>query len=165
MTGTTLARTLHDAGLAAWFGGTLMGAVGLNGASGAIADPLDRVHVTTVGWARWTPVQVVAIAAHLTGGALLRRRAPRTTRAGDLVRTRRVVTGVALAAMAWQAVLGAKVAASPRTPADSGVTSLPDTAEGLVPVLAQLRITQWLLPAATGALIAVDARRQEQQAS
>jgi hypothetical protein len=26
----TLARSLHDVGLAAWFGGSLMGAVGLN---------------------------------------------------------------------------------------------------------------------------------------
>jgi hypothetical protein len=31
----TVARSLHDLGLAAWFGGSLMGAVGLNGAAGA----------------------------------------------------------------------------------------------------------------------------------
>jgi hypothetical protein len=31
----TLARSLHDVGLAAWFGGSLMGAVGLNGAASA----------------------------------------------------------------------------------------------------------------------------------
>jgi hypothetical protein len=30
----TVARSLHDLGLAAWFGGSLMGAVGLNGAAG-----------------------------------------------------------------------------------------------------------------------------------
>jgi len=165
MPGTTVARTLHDAGLAAWFGGTLMGAVGLNGASGAIADPLDRVHVTTVGWARWAPLQVVAIAAHLTGGALLRRRADGAAPARGLVGTRRVVTGVALAAMGWQAALGAKVAASPRTPAETGVKPLPETAEDLAPVLVQLRVTQWLLPAATGALLALDAHRQERATS
>ena len=28
----TLSRSLHDLGLATWFGGSLMGAVGLNGA-------------------------------------------------------------------------------------------------------------------------------------
>jgi len=32
-TDNTVARTLHDLGLAAWFGGSLMGAVGLNGAA------------------------------------------------------------------------------------------------------------------------------------
>jgi len=163
MTGSTVARTLHDAGLAAWFGGTLMGAVGLNGASGSIADPLDRVHVTTVGWARWAPLQVVAIAAHLVGGALLRRRTAGRAAARERVRARRAVTGLALAAMAWQAALGAAVAASPRTPAETGVEPSPETADGLAPVLVQLRITQWLLPAATGALIALDAHRQEQQ--
>ncbi|MFF2206234.1 hypothetical protein [Streptomyces sp. NPDC058145] len=29
----TVIRSLHDLGLAAWFGGSLMGAVGLNGAA------------------------------------------------------------------------------------------------------------------------------------
>lgn len=161
MTSTSVALTLHDAGLAAWFGGTLMGAVGLNGASGSVADPLDRVHVATVGWARWAPLQVVAIAAHLAGGAAMRRRAPG---APEPVAARRVATGAALAAMAWQAALGARVAASPRTPARTGVKPLPETDDDLVPVLRQLRATQWLLPAATGALIALHARRAEPSA-
>ena len=30
-TDNALARTLHDLGLAAWFGGSLMGATGVNG--------------------------------------------------------------------------------------------------------------------------------------
>ena len=40
----TVARSLHDLGLAAWFGGSLMGAVGVNGAAGAVApgDPPRR---------------------------------------------------------------------------------------------------------------------------
>jgi hypothetical protein len=32
----TVARTLHDLGLAAWFGGSLMGATGLNGAASVV---------------------------------------------------------------------------------------------------------------------------------
>ena len=35
----TLARSLHDLGLAAWFGGSLMGAVGLNGATAVVTRP------------------------------------------------------------------------------------------------------------------------------
>jgi hypothetical protein len=35
-TDQTFARTLHDLGAAAWFGGALMGAVGLQGASSAM---------------------------------------------------------------------------------------------------------------------------------
>ena len=37
----TLVRSLHDLGLAAWFGGTLMGAVGLNGATAKAKDPAE----------------------------------------------------------------------------------------------------------------------------
>jgi hypothetical protein len=38
-TDNALARTLHDLGLAAWFGGSLMGATGVNGAAAVIQDP------------------------------------------------------------------------------------------------------------------------------
>ncbi len=34
-TRNTVIRSLHDVGLAAWFGGALMGAVGVNGATAA----------------------------------------------------------------------------------------------------------------------------------
>jgi hypothetical protein len=50
----TLARSLHDVGLATWFGGSLMGAVGLNGAAATVAQPTQRPRVANTGWARWT---------------------------------------------------------------------------------------------------------------
>jgi hypothetical protein len=46
-TRNTVIRSMHDVGLAAWFGGALMGAVGLNGATSEVDDPTDR--------ARWRP--------------------------------------------------------------------------------------------------------------
>ena len=49
----TVARTLHDVGLAAWFGGSLMGAAGLNGAAAVVDDPAQRLRVANSGWARW----------------------------------------------------------------------------------------------------------------
>src|SRR5919204_3056608 len=67
----TVARSLHDLGLAAWFGGSLMGAVGLNGAAGTVDQPEQRLRVANAGWARWTPVNLAGIAAHLAGGAVL----------------------------------------------------------------------------------------------
>ena len=54
----TVARSLHDLGLAAWFGGSLMGAVGLNGAAGAVDPAEQRLRVANAGWARWTPVNL-----------------------------------------------------------------------------------------------------------
>src|SRR3954468_11027710 len=67
----TLAHFLHDAGLAAWFGGSLMGAIGVNGAAADVNDPRQRARVANAGWARWTPVNFGAIAAHVGGAAML----------------------------------------------------------------------------------------------
>jgi len=63
----TLSRSLHDVGLAAWFGGSLMGAVGLNGAAAQVEEPKQRLRVANSGWNRWTPVNLASIAAHLAG--------------------------------------------------------------------------------------------------
>src|SRR6201995_3026294 len=65
----TVIRSLHDLGGAAWFGGSLMGAVSVNGASKDVSNPLERAKVASSGWARWAPVSAAAIGAHLVGGA------------------------------------------------------------------------------------------------
>ena len=70
-TNNTVARTLHDLGLAAWFGGSLMGATGVNGAAAVVQDPSQRLRVANSGWARWTPLNLAGIVAHLAGGAVL----------------------------------------------------------------------------------------------
>jgi hypothetical protein len=59
----TLVRSLHDVGAAVWLGGSLMGAVGLNGASRNVMDSGDRVRVAASGWARWAPFSAAAIGA------------------------------------------------------------------------------------------------------
>jgi hypothetical protein len=69
----TVIRSLHDLGLAAWFGGSLAGAVAVNGAAADLPDPTTRLRVANAGWARWTPVNAIAIGAHLIGGTGLLR--------------------------------------------------------------------------------------------
>ena len=64
----TVVRSLHDLGLAAWFGGSLAGAVGFNGAAADVPDEKLRLTVANAAWGRWTPVNLAAIAAHLVGG-------------------------------------------------------------------------------------------------
>jgi hypothetical protein len=64
----TVIRSLHDIGLAAWFGGSLMGAVGLNAAASTANDPVERLTISSAGWAKWAPVQLAALAAHGVGG-------------------------------------------------------------------------------------------------
>jgi hypothetical protein len=40
----TVVRSLHDLGAAAWFGGSLGGAVGVNGSADAVRDSRDRAY-------------------------------------------------------------------------------------------------------------------------
>ncbi len=68
---TTVAHALHDTGLAAWFGGSLMGTVGLNAAASEATDPKERAAIGDAGWARWTPWSLAAIGAHLAGATML----------------------------------------------------------------------------------------------
>ena len=109
----TLTRSMHDLGLATWFGGSLMGAVGLNGASAAVEKPKDRVRVANAGWARWTPVNLAAIGAYVVGGAALtwsnrdRLRAQQGVGQVSLVKTG--VSALALAATAYSRYLGQKI--------------------------------------------------------
>ena len=48
-TRTTFVRSLHDLGAAAWFRGSLMGALGVNGAAAQVRDPTDRARVAAAG--------------------------------------------------------------------------------------------------------------------
>lgn len=64
----TLVRSMRDIGLAAWFGGSLMGAIGLNGAAAHAKSPQERLRISSIGWAKWAPVQIAAIAIHGIGG-------------------------------------------------------------------------------------------------
>jgi hypothetical protein len=43
---STLTRSMHDIGLAAWFGGSPMDAVGHNRAAAAVDQPEQRLQVT-----------------------------------------------------------------------------------------------------------------------
>ena len=63
----TVFRSLHDLGLAAWFGGNLMGAIGVNKAAAEARDPFERTRLSAVGWGAWSPFQAAAIGAHLVG--------------------------------------------------------------------------------------------------
>src|SRR5690606_41976335 len=64
----TVVRSMHDVGLAAWFGGSLMGAVGLNGATAQARDSSEGLRLASIGWWRWLPVELAAIVIHGIGG-------------------------------------------------------------------------------------------------
>jgi hypothetical protein len=158
---------LHDLGLAAWFGGSLMGAVGLNGAAAEVEEPKQRLRVANAGWNRWTPVNLAGIAAHVAGGAVLlgankgRLASQQGVAQATVVKT--ALTGAALAATAWSRALGAKLDEAGEVPVEGGTDPSGETPEDVVKAQRQLRVLQWVIPALTGAVLVLNARMGEQQ--
>ena len=163
----TLAHALHDIGLAAWFGGSLMGAIGVNGAAADVDDPRQRARVANAGWGRWTPVNLVAIGAHLVGGAqLLKANKGRVaTQKGVLGNTnlKLALTAGALGATAYSRLLGQKVMNAGDVPVAGGTDSLPSTPPEVAKAQKQLNALQWAIPGLTGAMLASSSLHEEQQ--
>jgi hypothetical protein len=163
----TLSRSLHDVGLAAWFGGTLANAVALNPAAAETADPESTGRVANTGWNKWTPVNAAAIGAHLAGsvGELVGNRGRLAAQEGvatmSLAKTG--LTVAALGVTGYSRLLGRKVAKDTAVPAASGTESTVDTPIEVVRAQKKLSALQWVVPALTGALIVISAFAGEQQ--
>jgi hypothetical protein len=166
----TVIRTLHDLGGAVWLGGSLMGAVGLNGASKDIADSHDRAKVASSGWARWAPVSAAAIGAHLAGGLglLLANRGRLAGQKGATANTvvKTALTAAAIGTTAYSGVLGARLAKATKAggvDADGGVIPSEATPTEVAAVQKRLRGLQWVTPALTAGVVALGAQQGEQQ--
>ena len=163
----TLAHAMHDLGLAAWFGGSLMGAIGVNGAAADVDDPRQRARVANAGWARWTPFNAVAIGAHLIGGAqLLKANKGRVaTQQGVLANTnlKMALTAGALAATGYARVLGKKMQKAGDVPVAGGTSSTATTPPEVAKAQKQLSALQWAIPGLTGAMLASSSLHEEQQ--
>jgi hypothetical protein len=163
----TLAHFLHDAGLAAWFGGSLMGAIGVNGAAADVDDPRQRARVANSGWSRWTPFNAAAIGAHLLGGAQLMRanKGRVAAQKGVLGNTKLklALTAGALGATAYSRKLGQKVMNAGDVPVAGGTEPLPTTPPEVAKAQKQLKALQWAIPGLTGAVMASSALHEEQQ--
>ena len=177
----TVARSLHDLGLGAWFGGSLMGAVGLNGASADLDDPRQRLRVANAGWARWTPVNAAAIAAHLIGGVPItwsnKARLAAQPQARWVNTAKGALTLAALAVTAYARYMGTQLgrqgetSAAPvqdatsldvQAPADA-TTPDAETPPDAAQAQRRLAALQWMVPALTGGLLVVNAKAGEQQ--
>jgi hypothetical protein len=163
----TMIRSLHDVGLAAWFGGSLMGAVGLNAAAAAASAPQERTTLSSIGWARWTPVNAAAIAAHLVGGAglIVTNKARVSAQPGARANTaaKAGLTVAAAALTAYSRALGKKVEAHADEGAVGTTEPAPAASGELQSAQRQLKLAQWALPALTGALLVLGADQGEQQ--
>lgn len=167
MARNTLIRSLHDVGLAAWFGGSLMGAVGLNAAAGAVDDEKQRARVANEGWDRWTPLNAAAIGAHLLGGAglVLVNRDRLADQKGVVAMTaiKTAFTAAALGATAYSRILGKKLSDARDFPTASGAEPNARTPDDLAKAQSQLRTLQWVIPASTAAMLVANAYAGEQQ--
>jgi hypothetical protein len=166
-TNNTVARTLHDLGLAAWFGGSLMGAAGLNGAAAVVEDPTQRLRVANSGWARWTPLNLAGIAAHLAGGAVLtganKGRLAGQQGVATVSTLKTALTVAALGVTGYARALGRKLERAGDVPVEGGTSPNPATPKDVVRAQRQLTVLQWLIPVLTGAVLVVNARMGEQQ--
>lgn len=163
----TVVRSLHDLGLAAWFGGALMGVIGINGAASKATSPTERLRLSSIGWARWAPVQWAAIVAHGIGSvALIFSNAERLAVQPE-GRTSAVVkfwvTIFAGVVTLYSALVGIRMGKH----ADEGATGVtepgPTTSPKLASAQRQQKVLQWLIPASTSVLIVLAAQQGEQQ--
>jgi hypothetical protein len=167
MSRNTVSRALHDLGLAAWFGGTLANAVSLNAAAGQAGVSSRTGAVANVGWDRWTPVNAAAIGAHLVGSVGMlsgdEARIKAQSGVGTMALAKTALTVAALGATGYSRVLGRKVSEKTDVPAASGTEPAPTTPADVAAAQKQLATLQWVVPALTGALVAVSAFAGEQQ--
>lgn len=159
---STIVRATHVLTNAAWFGGSLAGAVALNPASRKGDDARERAQIADEGWRRWGPLQGGAIGLHLLSGIAIladnRRRVARhrPTTAAVILKTALTGTAVMVSAEAYRS--GAELGdAMERAETDPAAR---DTARTLTHRMSWL---QWATPVATAGLLMLDAYLGEQQ--
>jgi hypothetical protein len=167
MSSTELAwRSLHDLGLASWFGGSVFGTVALphtDDGSAPSSAPVRELESET--WRRWSPVVTGSMAAHLVGGVGLllwnrgRHRHQKGVATTSAVRTALTVTAVALTLSA--AAEGyASEARRRKLAANTGDDKL---RAQQARAETRMRVVGPLIPATTGALVVLGALEGEQQ--
>ena len=101
---STTVRATHLVTNAAWFGGSLMGATGLERPSSVGDDSQERAEISSDGWSTWGPIQGGAVALHLLSGLAIvadnRRRTALHPPTLAAVVLKTALTGAAVAASA-----------------------------------------------------------------
>lgn len=167
MSGNLLARSVHDLTAAAWFGGSLMGAIGLNGAAAAAQDPRERTRLSSIGWMKWAPVQTLAFVSHLASGLpLLAGNKGRMVKQEGVARNTVIKTVVTLAGAGvtlYAGMLGKKVEKMAEQGAEGATEPSPMASPELKSAQKQLKLLQWTIPAFAGTVIVLGAKHGEMQ--
>jgi uncharacterized membrane protein len=167
MTDNLFARSVHDLTAAAWFGGSLMGAVGLNGATSEAKDPTERTRLSNAGWKKWSPLQTAAFASHLVAGAfLIADNKGRLAKQADVKRLTVIKAAVTLAGAAvtlYSRGVGKKVEKLSEEGAEGATEPSSTASDELKAAQGQLKFLQWVIPAFAGTVIVLGARHGEMQ--
>lgn len=140
----TIVRSLHDLGLAVWLGGSLAGAVAVNGRRRRRAGVELPLRVANAGWSRRTPVNLAGIVAHLVGGAGVlyanKGRVATQRGVGASTATKLGLTGAALGATAYSRVLGKKLEQAGDVPVQGATEPTDDTPAEVASAQRQLKV-------------------------
>lgn len=163
----TAVRALNDLGLAAWFGGSLMGAIGLNGAAAQVDQPGERAKVANAGWSRWTPANLAAIGAYTVGSLALtganRGRLSGQKGVGKVALAKTALTVAAMGATAYSRKLGQTVMDAGTPDVEGATEPSGATPPHVADAQRKLKALQWAVPALTGATLVLDSKMGEQQ--
>jgi hypothetical protein len=139
----TVVRSLHDLGLAAWFGGSLAVAVGFNGAAADVPDEKLRLRVPMRPGpagprSAWS---VLRRTSSLGPGSCTRTRTG-SPRVGTSTIAKAALTGAALAMTGYSRVLGKKLEKAGGEPVEGGSDPSPVTSPDVAKVQRQLKVCQ-----------------------
>lgn len=167
MAGNLIARSVHDLTAAAWFGGSLMGAIGLNGAAAAAKDPTERTRLSSAGWMKWAPLQTAAFASHLVADlAIAWENKGRIAQQEGVARNtviKTAVTVVGAAVTLYSGILGKKVEKLAGEGAEGATEPRAGASDELQAAQQQLATLQWVIPAFAGLVIILGAKHGEMQ--
>ena len=144
------ARSIDELSLAAWFGGTLFGALTAPSA-GSVPN---GGHQRAAAWDAWRPVEAAAVVAQLLSGSAL-----------TIANRRRVVgqSGVGLSTVVRMAATGAATGATVLVWRAAARATADGPVNGATPAPAPSAALRWSVPLLTGALLLLDAWMGEQQ--
>ncbi|MDQ0755369.1 hypothetical protein [Arthrobacter sp. B3I4] len=167
MAGNLVARSIHDLTAAAWFGGSLMGAIGLNGAAAEAKEPAERTRLSSLGWKKWAPYQTAAFSAHILAGLAViwenkgRMAKQEGVTGATIYKTAVTLTGAAVTLYAG--MQGAKVEKLAGEGAEGATEPKPGSSDELRSAQTQLKILQWAIPVFAGWVIVLGAQHGEMQ--
>ena len=160
-----LAQALHDLGAAVWFGGTVMGAVGVNRSGRDLTEGIDRIRVAKSAWGRFSFLQWTGIAATMLAGLQLTRtsaeRLAMQQSFGAVGAAKAGVVALGALATAYSAFCGAKIAMlaeqahdqQKRVEVADATTPTPQTPPEIARWQRRQQIAQFLVPVLAGANI------------